>query len=526
MYDVLFAGGCIIDGSSRPRFQADVAISGDTIAAVEPAIAKNHAREFIDITGFYLTPGFVDLHTHSDFPLLLDARALSFAYQGVTTQVIGNCGFGPAPLNRPEDLRRNVFCFKEPYTPTWTDSQGFLHYMSERPFGTNIAVLVGHGALRSWAVGYENRPVTEFEQRKMRNELSQAMTNGAFGLSSGLEYAPGINADDAEIAALCSTVAEHGGLYTTHVRNRDIDFESGFSEAFRAARNSGVKLQISHAVPKYGASAHAATWLLDALRTERAATDVAGDVIPYEWGPTSLSVILPPKMLKSEPAQIAQMLESSQVRQAIIEQEKPFWLLLRDRRWEDILLYYSITYPHLMGKNAHEIGEYFNTDPFNGLLSVLQGERSAMFSALIMGRIKSRSDLEQILTDPAIGVISDAMSLATDGPLGDVIWSPGCFGWVPHYFAEFVGEGKLLDLETGVYKITGFPAERLGLTDRGIVRQGAKADLAIFHPSAIADRASIATPQRYAAGFKYVMCNGGFVVKGGEFAEQLHGTLL
>jgi len=551
MFDRLFRNGTVVDGTGAPAFRADVAVQGEKIAAVEPGIDAEKARAVHDISGLYLAPGFIDLHTHSDFPLLLDGRALSAVYQGVTTQVIGNCGFAPAPLRQPEDIRRNVFCFQGPFSPEWRDFGDFLAYFNRIETGTNTAVLAGHGALHSWAAGYENRTATEEELQRIDHQLRTALEAGAFGLSTGLEYAPGSNADPRELHMLCSTVAEYGGLYATHVRNRDEKYRSGYSEAFDTARKTGVRLQISHAVPKYGAPDIAAHWFLEQLHheartggsleskafegafeavfeaaSEAAEKGTAADVIPYEWGPTSLSAILPKELLQFSPSEIAVQLGSAEVRSRVINQERPFWLHFRDQLWDQILLYHSVKFPELVGRNGYEIGDYFKTDPFNGLLSILEEEGASMFSVLMMGKIKRRDHLDLIIRDPLVGVISDAMSLAVEGPLASVIWSPGCYGWVPRFFNEFVGEGKALTLEEGTYKITGFPARRLGLKDRGVIRAGAAADIVIFDPAKLEERASMQEPRQYAGGFTQVLCNGVPTLKEGSCTGSLPGRLL
>ncbi len=526
MYDVLFRNGTIIDGLGTSAFKADVAVSDDTIVAVENSISPENAHTVVDTEGRYLSPGFIDLHTHSDFPLLLDGRALSAVYQGVTTQVIGNCGFSPAPLKSYDDMQRNVFCFRSPYSPSWKDFGGFLSRLSEVELGTNVAALVGHGALRSRVIGYENRSLVAEELRTLNAQLESAMNAGAFGLSSGLEYAPGVNANHEELVMLCKTVAKRRGLYATHVRNRDESFRTGFGEAFRLVENSGVRMQISHAVPKYGADPDAAKWLLDELNRASKQQDVAADVIPYEWGPTSLTAVLPKELLKYPPEKIATLLEHQSIRETVKQQKAPFWLQFRDGLWDQVLLYYSEKFPELAGKSAYEIGEYFKQDPFDGLLSILQAEAGSMFSVLIMGKIKKRSHLELLIQDSLVGVISDSMSLALDGPLSKINWSPGCYGWIPHYFNEFIGKGRLLSIETGVAKITAFPARRLGLKDRGFIRVGAKADIVVFDPERIVENATMQHPVGYAEGFDYVMCNGRFVIEAQKTTGTLPGNVL
>ncbi len=552
MYDILFKNGTIVDGSGSPAFAGDLAVQGDRLAALERieragGIPEERARRVFDIFGCYICPGFIDLHTHSDFPLLLDGRALSAVYQGVCTQVIGNCGFSPAPLRRPADMRRSVFSFREPYTPAWKDFPAFLEHLAELSMGTNAAALLGHGALKNWAMGAaaessgpEGAKSGAWE-KVLRRELERAMDAGAFGLSSGLEYAPGSSTDEEEMGMLAGVVASRGGLYATHVRNRDEDYKRGFEEAFRSAEKSGVRLQISHAVPKYGAPAGAAEWVLGRLQEAAERFDTAADVIPYEWGPTSLSAVLPKRLLALSPERIAEELASKEVLEEVMNQKRPFWLQFRDKRWDLIRLYYSSMYPQLRGKSALEIGGYFSLDPFEGLLKILRDEGPGLFSVLMMGKIKRGEDLELLIGDPRTAVISDAMSLATAGPLADFFWSPGCYGWVPRFLSRFAGIGSegalgrgkgsaedsaLLPIEEAVRKITGLPAARLGISDRGLLREGLKADVTVVDPGSLRERATMEEPRRYAEGFPFVLCNGQLLIEKGRYTGALPGRLL
>ena len=511
MFDVLIKNGTIVDGTGCDRDVFDIGIKNGKISALG-CLAKETAVKEIDARGYCVTPGFIDLHSHSDFTLLLDGRGESFVRQGVTTEVVGNCGLSCAPLRDSADLKRNVFCFKGPYQAGWSAMDGYLAALEATALGINVVPLVGHAAVRSMVMGYARRPASTSEIEKMTAILSQSLDAGAWGFSTGLEYFPGIGASVEEIHALCSVVKTYGGLYTTHVKNRDEQYRKGFGEAFETAAQTGVRLQISHAVPKYGAPENAAEWFLSQLERHHANFDIACDVIPYAWGPTTMTAILPPALLKEDPQTIASRLAENSTRALVKSQKQPFWLLLRDRCWDQIVLYRSEKFRDLVGKNALELAEALHTGPFDALLDVLKEEGDDMFGVLMMGKIKRERDLNQILRHPLSGVISDGVSLSRVGPLKELAWSPGCFGWAPRFFHQFVGNGKRLTVEEGVARITGFPAKRLGLKNRGFIAKGNWADLVVLDLEHFEEKGSLFAPAAYPEGVKHVLINGELTV--------------
>ena len=220
MFDLLIKNGVVIDGSGTPRRQADIAVHDGKIAAFG-SLGETSANYIIDADGHFVSPGFIDLHSHSDFTLLLDGRAESFIRQGVTTEVVGNCGLSCAPLKDPEFLKRNVFCHKQPFEANWSSMAGYFAELEKRDLGINVASLVGHAAIRSSVMGFEQRYATGDEVDRMAGLLRDSLEEGAWGLSSGLEYFPGSSASTYEIDNLCQVVREYNGLYATHVRNRD-----------------------------------------------------------------------------------------------------------------------------------------------------------------------------------------------------------------------------------------------------------------------------------------------------------------
>ena len=525
MFDLLIKNGKIIDGSGSASFNADLAVDGGRIAEIGKFNAAS-AKTAIDARGLYVSPGFIDLHSHSDFTLLLDCRAESFVRQGVTTEVIGNCGMSAAPLKHKEDLRRNVFCYSEQFEPRWSSADQYFSVLEENNPGINVVPLIGHAALRSYVMGFEQRAATSREQSAMEQLLADCMEFGAWGMSSGLEYFPGSSADPAEIDGLCRVVNRYNGLYATHVRNRDENYRQGFQEPLDTALRSGVRLQISHIVPKYGAPPEAAGWTLEQLSSCADTIDVACDAIPYEWGPTTMTAILPASLLKNDISEIVRILGDPSRREAIKNQEQFFWLLIRDRCWDSIKLYHSIKFPELIGKNGFELAEALNTTPFDALLDILAEEGEQMFSVLMMGKIKRENDLADCIAYHGCGIISDGLSLSPTGPLKGINWSPGCYGWVSRFFECFVGKSKLLSIEEGVSRITGAAARRLGLSSRGLLRKGYWADIVVFDPEQLVDRTSLQDPAVFPTGITCVVINGEIVVENDQYLDRRQGRLL
>ena len=525
MFDIIILNGIVIDGTGRKREKVDIGINNEDIITLGD-LKKAKGLKVIDAKGLYVTPGFIDLHTHSDFPLLLDGGAESFIRQGVTTQVIGNCGFSCAPLKKSEHLRRNIFGYIKPYKADWTKLNDYLTILEKNGLGTNVIALIGHAAIRSYVMEYENRIATREEVKKMTEILEESIEQGAFGLSTGLEYFPGNIASDDEITSLLKVIKRYNCIYVTHVRNRDEKFANGFSEAFRVSEKLGIKLQISHAVPKYGAPEMASDWFLEELNKYRKTTDVACDVIPYIWGPTSITAILPNTILKNNTNTIIKLLKDKHVREQIKNQEQPIWLLFRDRSWDKICIYHLIKHPEFIGKNLIEISKKLGTTPFDAIIDILIAEEENMFNALMMGKIKNEKDLKKIINHPLAGVISDGMSLSAKGKLKNLRWSPGCYGWVPRFIKEYTGKGKGLILEEGIAKITGFPSKRLGLKQRGLIKNGYKADIVIFSLDDFNEKSNFLEPGIYPDGVEYIIINGKIVVESGKRTRELAGKVL
>lgn len=524
MLDYWIKNGFLVDGSGFPGRHASIGIQGGRIARILPADASMPARHVIDAAGRHIFPGFIDLHTHSDHTLFLDGRGMSFLRQGVTLDTMGNCGYSAAPLGGQGVLAKNVFCYTPSDKPvTWGSMEEYFRTLETAGLRGRVAALVGHSALRSHVMGYSNRPATKDELEQMCSLLQLCYDQGAAGFSTGLEYFPGKAAQQDELQALCRVTAKNDRLYATHIRNRDRFYRQGYQEAIDMARETGVRVQISHAIPKYGVPKEGAAWIVEAVEKARTDSDVAYDIIPFLWGPTSLTAILPAELLALPTQELIHQLRQPSVRRALRERSDCIWQLIVDRQWDLVKLQHCSNSRQYIGKTLRQIGEERNQDPFDALLDIIVEEGPAMYSGLISGRLRSQEDSCLLLSQPYCGVISDAMALAKDGPLSQIIWSDGCFSWISALLRTYVYQTPLLSLEEAIRRITSLPAQRLGLSGIGVLEEGSCADLAIMDLSAyLSPRAG----SDYAQGLSWLFVDGQPVVEQDTLLTACPGSVL
>lgn len=519
----------LYDGSGCAARAADVLVKADRIVAVEApgALAALACDERIHAAGLALCPGFIDLHTHSDATLLVDGGADNELLQGVTTEVIGNCGHSCAPLTNRADIRRLALGTQRGFEAEWTDFDGYLTQLQAARPGTNVAALVGHGALRCCAMCGAPRAASTQEMSVMQRLLDESLDAGAFGFSTGLEYAPGSSAPAEEIEALCATTARRGALYTTHVRNRDLHYARGVGEALDAALRCDVRTQISHLQPKFGAPAHAAEHCLQMIGQAReGGADVCYDIIPHTWGPTMMASVLPAWAFEGGLDELLQRLGDSRQRDALKLNPQPLWQLVARRRWADIVLFHCESAPDLIGLTMADIGRRRGVDPHDAALDLLRDEGEALYAASWVGHNFVEDDVALLLRQAGAGVISDAVSTASGGPLGALRWSPSSHGWSARFLRHYVQDRRLMSREEAVHRLTGLPAQRLGLVDRGRVAPGVAADLVVLDFDAIADRSDFAHPHRSPAGIVHVMVNGAWAVRDGRRNGARSGRVL
>ncbi len=526
MFDVIIRRGEIYDGMGGPSFRADVGISGGVIEAVGKlggAVAK---RE-VDASDLAAAPGFIDIHTHSDVPLVVDGDAHSHVRSGVTTNVTGNCGNSAAPVTcaAVEYMKRRSADL--PLEWTWTSLSGYLQRLEENGTSVNVVPLIGAGTIRGSIMGFCDRPPTDGELAEMQDMVAGGMRDGAFGLSTGLIYTPGSYADTDEIAALAESAARFGGIYATHIRGENDSLLRAVAEALEVGRRAEIPVQISHLKAMGRHMWGQGSVVLDMIEEARAAgEEVTGDQYPYTASATGLGAYLPPWSHSGGVESLMDRLRDPEARRRIeedIREGANGWISLhRGVGWENTLIT-RCSNEDLEGRSITEIAEERGTGPYDCAFDILlecEGQVGVVYFTI------GDEDLVNIMRHPAVMVGSDSSAIAAAGPLARGKPHPRAFGTFPRVLGHFVRERGVLTLGEAVRKMTSMPAQKLGLIDRGIIRPGMRADLVLFDPGKVEDRASYTDPFQYPVGISHVFVNGRETVREGEHLGVRAGQIL
>jgi len=527
-FDLLLLGGSVIDGTGAPLRRADVGVKGQRIAALGD-LGSCEAERRVDVSGLFVAPGFIDIHAHSDLTLLVDPRAASKVRQGITTEISGQCGLSAAPLSGQARGSLHVWAARLGLEPDWNSLADYFEIIEGRGIALNFGTLTGHGSLRTAVMGGAARPPTPAEQEAMAGLLARSLEEGALGLSSGLFYAPGSYADSAELAALGRVVAARGGLYATHIRNEGRLLNRALQEAIEVGRASGVAVEVSHlklASRDQWGQAERLLARLDAARAD--GLDLGWDQYPYTAAATNLDAIVPPLFHADGTEALLLRLqdprERAQIAAAIRADTEGEWENLTvDSDWDDTLLSFHPSQPDLAGRTIADIAADRGADPLETALDLILETRA---QALIVEFCMDERDVVTILRHPSTAIVTDAEAVAVDGPLSAGMPHPRAYGTYPRVLARYVREQAVLTWEEAIRKMTSLPAARLGLTDRGTLREGACADLVVFDPDTISDTATYADPHRYPVGIHHVLVNGRFAIYDGVQTEELPGQVL
>ena len=527
MIDFIFEKGLVYDGSGNEPYVADVATLGNKIECIGQ-LDDVECIQRINIEGLAITPGFIDLHTHSDFTLVVNTKAESQVHQGVTTEVVGQCGHSCAPVCRPSEIAKVALGYIPGCEGAGWESFGeYLDHLGQHDLGVNVAAFVGHGTIHRMVMGDELRLPEPEEVDQMAGLVHQAMAEGAAGFSTGLEYWPGSQSAPEHIVPLCEVTARHNRLYATHVRNRDRFYDLGFGEAIATARSSGARLQISHIQPKYGAPTHAMEHTLEIISAARRhGVELAFDVIPHDWAHTLVMAILPRWALEGGVDKILERLKDDELRDKMKQNRSPMWRLVADRIWSKIVLLNSRENADLVGETFEDIGRARGKDPYDAVLDLLLEEGNDMHQLLWTSHAFSESDVELCLAQSECAVISDTLALAPYGDLATQLGSLSGYGWTSEFLYRYVKERNVLSLSEGIRRLTSLPAQRLGLGNRGLVREGFKADIVVFDPNAIRSTWTIQEPRNYPIGIEHVIVNGRSAISDGQRTENDGGIVL
>ena len=518
MLDTLITNGLIIDGTGNEGFYGAVGIDGEALRIFRGDVSSIQTARVIDATDHVVSPGFIDFHAHSGLMILAEPRHEPKVRQGVTTELIGIDGNSYAPFLSHEDFLRFVelnsgLDGNPPLPGRWSSVDEYLQ-MFDRRVAVNICYVVGNSPLRIATVGWNNRPAASEDLQNMKALLREGMEEGAYGLSTGLDYPPGNYADTDELVELSKEAARLGGIYHTHVRYRLGDrFLDPFREAIEIGSRSGVPAHITHLYQSV-TSRGGARQLLDLVEDARdEGLDVTFDSYPYVYGSTRMLILFPDWAHDGGPDKLKDVLKSAEARERLRAEIAP-----RTQSWHDLwLTYFKREHNRKYeGRSIAEVAEMMGKHEVDAMCDLLLDED---LQVCYVGAGANGQTLPQFVGHPLSMVGSDALLLG-DYP------SPRTYGTFPVILAEFVREERWLSLPQAIRKMTSFPAQRLGIPDRGLLRDGMKADVVVFHAGRVKAPATRRDPKQFPIGIEYVLVNGEVVVDGGKHSGALAGRAL
>lgn len=525
-YDLVLTGGWIVDGTGNPRYRGDVAITGDRIAALG-YLGEAQARETLDVSGLVVAPGFIDMLGQSETNVLIDNRLLSKVTQGVSTEVTGEGG-SVAPLTDALVAEDSAWIKKYGVDVDWRDLDGYFAHLARTGSTVNIATFVGATQLRAAVVGKQNRRATPEELARMEALVDSMMQQGALGLSTSLVYAPAIYAPTEELVALAKRARRHGGIYATHIRNEGAGIDAALTEAFRIGREAEIPVEIWHLKTAGRASWGRMPRVLAKIDSARAAgLDVTADQYPYTRSATSLDASIPQWAHSGGTDSLIARLQDpatrSRIRREMGGSARGAENFYRGAGGADGILIVGVfqdSLRALQGKTLGEIARARGRDPVETLFDIViadRGRTDAVYSSM------SERDVQAALKTGWVAVNTDAGGVAPDGPLSARSTHPRAYGSFPRILGRYVRELELLPLELAVRKMTSLAAQRVGLLDRGLLRPGMAADITVFDPHAVADRATFERPHQPSAGIEHVFVNGQAVLRRGALTAARPG---
>lgn len=525
-FDLVLRNGTIIDGTGSPGAIADIGISGDRIAAIG-SIAAEQARRAVDVRGLHVAPGFIDIHSHSDGSILAYPGAESRVYQGVTTELTGNCGSSAAPISGLRAAEaRNTWLADEGIKADWDDVASYLETLDRSKTAINQALLLGQGTLRESAIGMVDRVLSTDEMKQILHSTEEGMDQGAYGLSTGLEYTPGTYTPIEEIVEMSRIVARYGGLYASHTRNEVDRHLEAVHEAIEIGKRAGVRVEVSHLKVCGSRNWHMQRSSIALIEAARASgVDVLADAYPYTAYSTGLDLFLPAWAREGGSPAIVERLRDAKLR-AQMRMEAESYILKLEPGGYDLIVISDLRSERnraLVGKNMIEIAGIWKIEPAEALMRLLEEEETGVS---YIGHAMSPENVEMVLTSPLVMIGSDGSTMAPTGRAAQTRPHPRSYGCYPRVLTLYCRERRLFDLPTAIRKMTSMPADQIGLADRGRIAAGKKADLVIFSAEGVRDGATFDDPHRYPTGIPHVLVNGVFVIENGVHTGARPGHVL
>ncbi len=522
-FDLIIKNGILVDGTGSAKRVADIGIRGDQIVRIGDISGRSDSN-VIDATGYIVAPGFIDIHSHSDFFCLVSPKSESKIYDGVTTEICGNCGISAFPLKGQLLENKKKGFSKFGLDINWQTAEDFFTRAKDAKSSINRGFLVGHGNIRACVLGYEDREPDSKELDTMKHELRDAMESGAFGMSSGLVYPPGCYAKTDEIITLCKIVSDYNGIYATHMRDEGDKLEEALNETINISKESGVTAQVSH-IKTWGEKNW---WKIDKIESllENARTKgikITCDRYPYTAAATDLDIILPDWVYEGGNVEEKKRLKDPLCRERIIKemnQEN-----LSPEFWGTIMIssVFNKEKRGYEGKTIAEISKTLKIAPLEFVLNLLY-EEDCKVSVIFFNM--SEKNLARILKWNSVMIGSDSSLRSLEGVLNYGKPHPRGYGTFSRVIRKYVNETSILSIEEAIYKMTGFPAQTLGLKDRGILKEGCFADITIFDQETIAEQATFTSPHNYSTGVKHVLVNGKLTINDGKHESVTNGIIL
>lgn len=522
--DLLIKNGTIYDGLGGEPSIGDVGIKGNIVQEIGK-ISFSRGATVIDAQKMAVCPGFIDMHNHTDVQLLVNPRAESCVHQGITTVVSGNCGSSPFPIAEEvfDRIRENL---KEQYQLKldWRDIKGFFSKLQQKGMALNYSTLVGHGDIRGAAMGFNDRPPKPEELKRMESMVEENIKNGALGLSTGLEYAPGSYASPEEIVELCRAVAHFQGVYATHMRSEGEELLKALDESIRVAQETGVSLQISHlkiAYPRNWFKIEPA--LARIQKAKNQGVNLYCDRYPYIAGSTGLSYYFPLWAKQGTTEEFLARLKNPQLenklRTYVAEQEEKL------SSWDKVVISSVVTQKNkkFEGKSVLQGAQETGKTPFEFMRDLLIEEENRVGMVTFMMK---EENTVKILSHPLVGIGTDGVALAPYGLLSRGKPHPRSYGSFPRVLGKYIREQKIVPLPRMIRKMTLEPAQKFGFKKRGILKKGYYGDVVIFDERRVKDRATWTNPHQYPEGIEYVLVNGEMVIKQGSHTGKLPGKII
>ena len=527
-FDIIIRGGTVYDGTGRAPVKADVAITGDRIAAVGNL---NHAtaHNVVDAKGLAVAPGFINMLSHSETSWLVDSRSLSELRQGVTTQIFGESSMGP--LNDEMKQRRRESQGDLKYDIEWSTLAEYLNYLEKRGISQNVASFIGAPTLREYVIGFEDKPPTPEQLDQMRELVRREMEAGALGITTALIYPPAFFAKTDELIELCKVAAKYKGKYTAHMRSEGAQLIEAVQETIRISREAGLPAEIYHLKASGEANWPKMDQVIKMIEeARRQGVKITADMYTYPAGGTGLDASLPPWVFDGGREAAFKRLQDPATRQKIAEAVRT-----PTNEWENLYLlsgspdrillasFRNDQLKPLTGKTLAEVAKMRGKDPVETIMDLLLEDRSRIGTIYFL---MSEDNIKKQIRLPWVSFGSDAASIAAEGVFLKSAAHPRTYGNFARLLGKYVRDEKVISLTEAVWRLTSLPATNLGLDHRGLLHKGVFADIVIFDPQTIADRATFENPHQYSVGVRDVFVNGTQVLKNGEHTGAKPGRAL